>query len=180
MGAVGQVIGNESDGNVKCDLGGGDNATVDHFADPGEDCPPLPGDAVAVGDGPGTGGVIATGYHSAAHAGQAAAGEKRTFARTAGDVLAAEIWLRGDGSVLIRSVLATAGGRIEIGADGSVTINGVTIDPEGNIATAGTVAAADATVETVPGVPLSLAQHVHTSAAPGSPTTGPIAPPVPP
>lgn len=147
-------------------------STSVHYAAPGDDAPPLAGDHAALVEAPGSGNENAVGYFSPSLEGKAAPGEKRIFGRSPSGEVVSELWLKGDGSVVIENLL---GGKIEMAADGSVTINGVTIDLLGNISTLGTVDALDVSViaSTPPGV--SLGTHVHNVPSPVSaPTEGPI------
>lgn len=124
MGFQGEVLGNEPEGDVKVDLGGGDSAIADGFAPSGDDSPPLPGDAGLSGDtaaleeGVESGTVQAVGYHDNETTAVAKPGEKRIYSRASQGVLAVEIYLQKDGSILIRDHLG--GGDVVIGA-GEVT-----------------------------------------------------------
>lgn len=161
---IAEVSAVEADGNVKCDLGGDDALIADHFADGGDDCPPLAGDFVALDDGPGTGTKQATGYHdpSDVTARQAAPGEKRIYSRAGPGVLAATLWLKADGTIVIQSELAPAGGTFEIGVDGVVTINGdAQIDATGEV------------IAKVSGGGVKLSTHLTPS------PFGPLGPPTP-
>jgi hypothetical protein len=124
VGRIAEVVAVDADGNTRCRLGGPNDLTADHFADSGDDCPPLAGDFVALDDGPGTGTKQATGYHdpSATTARQAAPGEKRIYSRAAPGTLAATVWLKADGTVLVKNHLAAGGGELFIGLDGVVNL----------------------------------------------------------
>lgn len=150
--------------DVKCDPGGGDNVTAPHFADPGDDSRPLPGDYAALEDSAGSGAEQVTGYADVRNAGKAAAGEKRIYARDASGALKIELWLKGDG----RLVITNSSGTVEMAANGDVTINGVVIDADGNITAPGEVTAMAA----VPAESVTLSQHIHgTGAGPSDPPT---------
>jgi hypothetical protein len=150
--------------DVKADLGGGDNVTLDHFAPPGVDALPLPGDAAAVGDGAGTGNAHATGYNDPLNAGRALPGEHRIYARDSDGNVVAEVWVKGSAHIVIEN----AEGTIELRADGTIDLNGVTIDPQGNITAPGEVTAKGGTP-----APVTLSQHLHPTG------TGPSGPPQP-
>jgi hypothetical protein len=150
--------------DVKADLGGGDNVTLDHFAPPGVDALPLPGDAAAIGDGAGTGRAQATGYNDPKNAGRAKPGELRVYGRDPDGNIVNEVWLQGSGEVLIEN----AEGTFHMAVDGKVTINGVTIDTQGNITAPGEVTAKGGTP-----VPVNLSTHLHPTG------TGPSGPPQP-
>lgn len=150
--------------DVKSDLGGR-TITATHFADPGDDSRPLPTDFVALSSAPGAGVKQAVGYLDPKTEPAAGPGEKRIYSRSGPGTVAAVVWLKNDGTVVIENA---AGGTIEMASSGDVTINGVTIDAAGNISAPGEVTAKSMAT------PVALSTHVHTSAAPGSPTSGPI------
>lgn len=151
---------------VKVDRGGGDNATVDHYEPSGSDSQPLPGDTVALGEDAEAGTEYAAGYHDTTTK-KAGPGEKRIYGRTPGGQVAAEVWCKADGTVVITNLLAPAGGAVEVGADGTITLNGVKIDAQGNVSAPGEVTA-KATSAAV-----ALSTHVHPTAL------GPSGPPTP-
>lgn len=136
--------------DVKCDPGG-DTLTAPHFADPGDDSQPLPGDFVALETSSGSGLEQATGYADVKNEGKAQPGEKRIYARDASGAVMVELWLRGDGSLVIDN----GSGKVELAAGGDVTINGVVIDASGNVKAPGEVTA----MATGPGVKLSKHKH---------------------
>lgn len=177
MGSVAEVLSftrtSDDSGqgaDVHGDLGGGDLVTAQHFADCGDDSQPFPGDFVATNEAPGHGNEQVTGYIDPLVTQEAGPGEKRIYSRSAPGVVAAVIWLKADGTVVVTNEL----GAIEMAPDGDVTINGVVIDVAGNISTPGTIQGLE-----VSNAAVSLGTHVHTSAAPGSPT-GPATSPPPP
>lgn len=149
--------------DLVCDPGGGRSVTVPFYTTPGVDALPLPGDTVALEDTSGMGCEMGVGTGDTRNAGTAATGEVRLYARDAAGNVKAELWLKGDGS----AVFANALGRIELGANGTVTINGVTIDPAGNIVTTGEVTAKAAT----PATAVNLSTHLHGTGV--GPTTAP-------
>jgi hypothetical protein len=147
---------------VKFDRGGNDTVTGYHFAPPGTDAPPLPGDVGYLGDDLGAGNAQAVGYQDPKNAGVAAVGEHRIYARSSTGALVAELWLKADGAILARSVLA--GSSAELGADGSISLanatGGLAIDGAGNV------------TATTPLGTFGAGTHMHGS--PFGPTTGPI------
>ncbi len=163
MGRIAHVVAVEENGDVRCDLNEGDPLTADHFGDGGDDSPPLAGDFVALTEGSGTGNEQATGYHDPVNASQAAPGEKRIYGRSPAGVLAATVWLKGDGTILIRSELAPTGGTFEIDpVTGAITLNGkATVNALGEVT---------AKTDVAGGVKLS-----HMTPSP----FGPLGPPVP-
>lgn len=164
--------------DVPCDAGDGDAITAPHFGPAGDDSPPLAGDYVALEDSGGSGGEQAVGYADTRNAGKARAGEWRRYGRTPAGAPISELWAKGDGTVLL---VNEGGGSFEMAADGKVTINGVVIDTDGNISAPGNIAAeGDVSGAEVSNSSISLGTHVHTSAAPGSPTGAGTSPPPPP
>ena len=150
--------------DVKCDPNDGETLTAAHFADSGDDSPPLPGDTVALEDSTGAGAEQVSGYIDPLNAGVALPGEKRIYARDEDGNIVAEIHIKRSGSILIEN----GEGTFEIADSGTVTINGVTIDPDGNINAPGDVTAkADST-------PVKLSTHLHPTAMgpSGAPTPG--------
>jgi hypothetical protein len=147
---------------VKFDRGGNDTVTGYHFAPPGTDAPPLPGDVGYLGDDLGAGNAQAVAYQDPKNAGVAAGGEHRIYARSAAGELVAELWVKADGSILARSVLASSS--VELGADGSISLanatGGLTVDAAGNV------------TATTPLGTFGAGTHMHGS--PFGPTTGPI------
>jgi hypothetical protein len=148
--------------DVKVDPGG-DSITVPHFADPGDDSCPLPGDTAALGESSGAGAEHATGYADTRNAGKALAGEKRLYARAADGTVKVELWLKRDGSI----VISNGQGSFAMETGGNVTINGVTIDTGGNVRAGGEVTAKVGPQQ------VSLSTHSHLSG------TGPTQPPTP-
>ena len=98
MGFVGSVVDIEEEGDVKVDLGGGDDIIADNFGPPGDDSPPLPGDTVALAEGTESGTLQTTGYDDPNNSPVAAPGEKRFYARDSNGVIVGVISLKGDGT----------------------------------------------------------------------------------
>lgn len=124
MGFLGAVIAFERatvDGaqapEVRVDRDGDEVATGHHFSAPGDDSPPLPGDLAYLGDDAGAGSAQAVGYQDPATPGTAAPGERRLYARSAPGVVAVELWLKGDGTLVASNA---SGAVVELGPDGSV------------------------------------------------------------
>jgi hypothetical protein len=150
--------------DVKADLGGGDNATLDHFTPPGVDALPLPGDGAAISGGASTGGEQATGYNDPKNEGKAQPGEVRLYARSPAGAVVGEFWLKGDGEIRCENI---AGGFFVLKADGSFEVNGVTISLTGAIEAPLEITAMASAV------PVKLSTHTHLSG------TGPTSPPTP-
>lgn len=187
MGRIGRLLSfarrsrfgtNYSD--AKGDMGGGDNNTPQHFGAPGDDAHPLPSDLFVMVPLTGTGRGAAVGYLDPKAVQSAGPGERRVYARDAAGQEVAQVWLQSDGSV----VLSNANGGIVLGANGTVSINGVEIDPAGNISApnnmdlAGALTAASVTadqIEALTSLIAALSQlvaHVHPAGDPPG-NTGP-------
>lgn len=151
--------------DLKLDPGGGDIRTAEHFAPPGDDSYPLDTDYVYVGRTPQNGRVSAIGYVDPQNTPKAAKGEKRIYSRDGSGAVAAEVWLKSDGTVVLDngngsvtlapdgsteaanplgsvtlaadgSILGqNAAGSFELQAGGAFVVNGVTISPAGLITT---------------------------------------------
>lgn len=128
MGIVSRVISFLSR-ETKVDRGAGDNVTARHFADPGDDSHPLPGDWCALSGAAGSGRQSAVGYYDAKNASKATAGEKRIYSRNAEGALAAEVWLKNDKTVII----SNGAGLFTMEPGGDVVINGARITKEGEV-----------------------------------------------
>src|SRR5688500_13212181 len=102
-------------------MGGGDALTAPHFANAGDDSPPLPGDYAVLVDASGAGAMNAVGYADVRNVGEAEPGEKRIYARDADGAPAVSLWLKGDGTL----VITNGSGTFEMAEDGVVTINGL-------------------------------------------------------
>lgn len=164
---------------VKCDQGGDDTVTGYHFTPPGVDAAPLPGDVAYLGDDQGRGNAQALGYQDPANAGVAAGGEHRSYSRAPSGSPVAEIWLKGDGSILVRSVLGASSA--ELGADGSISLTtaqaSAQLGADGaiNLSNALGGIAVDAAGNVTATTPLgSFGAGTHTHASPFGPTGPPI------
>lgn len=87
--------------DVIVDAGGGDNTPAELYQPPGDDALPLPGDGALLQEAPGSGNKGTIGFNDPANEGKAAPGEKRFYSRQQSGALAADIWLKNDGSVHI-------------------------------------------------------------------------------
>lgn len=156
MGRIATVLALEGADEIKIDGDDGDSSTPPHFAPPGDDSRPLPGDDVLTLDVDGAGSEAVVGYADGT-AKTAGAGERRIYARDASGAVVCELYLKGDGAIEIST----------IASGNSVTINGVTIDAAGNISAPGEVTAkAGASA-------VKLSTHMHPTAM------GPSGPPTP-
>lgn len=168
MGFIGKVLsfirvvrGDTKTSDVKVSTGGDVNLTVDHFSDVGDDSQPLPDDYTALVSHNGEGRLSAVGYIDPANEQKSNAGEKRIYARDSNGAQVVELWLKNDGS----AILSNGTGKIELLANGNVVLNTVVIDVAGNISTPASITTPSAVVNGK-----QLAEHIHISAAPGTPT----------
>ena len=83
--------------DVKCDPGGGDNLTPEHFADSGDDSHPMPTDDAYVGSQKRTGGGAAIGYIDRKDNKKTGLGEKRIYGRDTDANAINEVWLKSNG-----------------------------------------------------------------------------------
>jgi len=132
--------------DVKTDPGGGANVTAEHFASPGVDSHPLPGDYVCAVSVPQSGRKAAVGYVDPQTTPKALAGETRIYARDADGNEIAAVWVKNTGEVATSndngSVTLAANGSIlgqngsgsfELQASGDFVVNGVTIAADGSV-----------------------------------------------
>jgi len=149
--------GNGSD--VKVEVAGEDFVdSAEHFANSGDDSPPLKGDFAALDDAPGKGSQRTTGYVDSKNAGKALPGEKRIYARDADGVVVAELWMNVTEKVIDVQGLAP-GWKYRLGK--------LEIDEDGNLTTPGEITAKAGTPQLV-----TLTQHIHpTGTGPSGPAT---------
>lgn len=162
---------------VKLERGGDDPVTGFHFAPPGTDAHPLPGDVAYCGDDVGAGNAQALGYQDPKNPGVALAGEHRIYARAADGTVKAQVWLKADGSILVSNDLGSA----ELGPDGALSLASpqasATLGADGSISLANAVGglAVDAAGNVVATTPLgTFGAGTHTHASPFGPTGPPI------
>lgn len=159
---------------VKVD-NGGDVFVAEHFAPPGCDAPPLPGDFAAVSDAPGAGGSQATGYNDTKNTGKAKPGEVRHYARDASGAIVGEWWVKGDGTF----VFENAGGTFEISPDGKLKADVPEAEftgdlkVEGNITAGASIEAGGEITWNAKAAPTKASTHTHPTAM------GPSGPPIP-
>lgn len=124
MGRVAEVKGFEmtDDGPVvKVDMGGGDIATADHYADAGDDSVPLPGDVAAIEESTGAGSYHTAGYTDVAAPQKSAPGEKRVYARDPNtNETVCEVWCKNNGDIVLEVLSPSA--QIHIKSAGPVFI----------------------------------------------------------
>lgn len=107
--------------DVLVDDGNGDTFTVDLFQPPGDDSLPLPGDTALLQESAGSGNKAAVAFNDPANEGKAGNGERRIYSRTAEKKIAADVWLKADGSVHIEVHELTA--KVFIKTKGAVIID---------------------------------------------------------
>ncbi len=138
--------------DVMVDPGGGANITGEHYSDPGDDSFPMVGiDYGVTVSISRKGGAVIVGYVDPVNTPKAVQGDKRIYSRDSNGDTIAEVWLKSDGSILV----SNDNGDFELKSDGSIDMNGVTIDTSGNVVIPGTlsVAGKDFTTHTHGGSP---------------------------
>lgn len=177
--------------DVKHDPGGGANETGEHFQAANQDAVPLPNDYLLTVNVQRTGGEVVVGFIDPKQEQTAEPGEYRAYARNADGVQVVQIHLKKDGTAVLSNAEATVeikpsgevntqngAGFYKLQDDGTVNINGATIDPEGNIDTptnvtsGGIVAAATVEAPSVKADSKELAGHTHPAGTPPG-NTGP-------
>lgn len=148
---------------VRVDDGSGAVRTPYHFSAPGDDSQPLPGDIAHVAPAAGAGFGSAVGYQDPSTEPRAGGGEKRIYARSGPGVVACEVFLRADGSL----VLSNPAGSVELAPDGALVLRNALASLE--LSAAGT-----ASLRTILGT-FGLDTHAHL-APPGGGLTGPPTP----
>lgn len=180
--------------DVKHNPGGGANETGEHFQAANQDAAPLPGDYLLTVSVQRTGGEAVVGFIDPNQEQTAEPGEYRAYARDANGAQVVQLHLKQDGTAVINNGAATvevkpsgevntqnASGFYTLQDDGTVNINGVTINPAGNIETptnitsGGTVSAPTvAGSSSVTAAGKELAGHIHPAGSPPG-NTGPNA-----
>lgn len=180
--------------DVKHDPGGGANETGEHFQAANQDAVPLPGDYLLTVSVQRTGGEVVVGFIDPKQEQTAEPGEYRAYARDEDGTQVVQLHLKKDGTAVLNNAEATVemkpsgevntqngGGFYKLQDDGTVNINGATIDPSGNIDTptnvtsGGTVSAPTvAGSSSVTAAGKELAGHVHPAGSPPG-NTGPNA-----
>lgn len=112
------VVTGERVPEVTLDRDGDETATAGHFAPPGVDAVPLPGDVAYAGDDVGAGAAQAVAYQDPTTPPVAAGGEVRLYSRSGPGVVAVELWLKADGTI----VAANGLGSMALGPDGRVIV----------------------------------------------------------
>lgn len=185
--------------DVKVNLGGGENITPEHYANAGDDSYPLLTDYAYGSNIPRTGTGVVTGYLDPINTPKALSGDKRIYSRDSAGAGVSEVWLKNTGEILVSNdngnITLRADGSIkgdngsgffELKTSGTVDINGVTIDPAGNINSPSTIIAttsvsapllAAASSLTVSGKEMSGHTHAQGNDSNGDTqvnTTGPV------
>lgn len=149
--------------DVELDPGGGDNVTAQHSAPAGVDSQPLLSDSAVAVPVPGTGRFVVVGYFDPDNDPKAGPGEYRAYARDEDGAEVAQVWLKSDGSIEAQN----AAGNFSLQSDGTFSVNGVTISPDGKITTPTGI---DSPSIVANGK--ELAVHAHNAGTPPG-TTGP-------
>jgi len=169
--------------DVKIDPGGGSNVTAEHFAPAGDDSFPLKTDYLVTNDLPRAGGEAVVDYLDPINTPKATEGDKRIYARDASNgAVSVEVWLKNDGTGILSNANGSftrnpdgsikginGSGSFELQAGGNFVVNGVTIDPGGNISTGGTLNADDVTADNQN---VTLSTHTHNGGTVPSPDPG--------
>lgn len=174
MGLMSRILGFErvdrngsKVGEIKVDTGGEVNIITDNFLPAGDDSRPLTTDYAYVASVPATGRGVITGFVDPINEGKSKEGEKRIYARDPSDgSIVNEIWLKNDGSVLC----SNDNGTFELEAGGDILLNGVRIDPDGNITVPGSGSVNSPSI-VVDGK--ELKNHTHGGVTSGGSNTGP-------
>ena len=156
--------------DVKIDSGGGANATAKHFGAPGDDAFPLQSDFVATIPVQGSGRLAAVGYADPINTPVALEGDRRIYSRDPTDgTTSAQVWIKSDGTIVVDN----GSGSLSIEPAGTVTINGVTIDTDGNISTPGDIGSEGTItgdIDVIAGT-ISGKTHVHGGVTAGTAST---------
>ena len=135
MGHIAKVISAErSEANgakitdIKADPGGEAIATAQLFSQAGDDSLPVGGDYALFVQLPG-GSFACVGNIDIKNKQTAKSGDRRFYSRNSDGDQMSEVWLKNDGEVL----LGNENGFIKIQPDGTVNINGSTIDKDGKM-----------------------------------------------
>lgn len=116
--------------DVTIKSGGGVNMTAEHFGGAGSDAQPTVKDYAYLAMNSGTGRHVVIGYLDPVNEGQAKAGERGILGRNPSDnTILCRVFVRNDGSIEIDN----DNGGFLLMPNGTVNINGVTIDVNGNI-----------------------------------------------
>lgn len=170
MGLISKVINylvtirnNANVNDVTIQTGGNFNITAEQYNDAGSFSQPLTTDyAVAVRDS-GTGRMIVVGFVDPLNENEANAGDSGIYGRNAAGTVVCRVFCRSDGSVEINN----ANGFFLLEPNGVFTINGVTIDTNGNLTSPATVTAVSAVATNVTAessmliAGKELANHTH-------------------
>ena len=122
------------------------NFTTPHFTPPGDDSPPLLNDQAALVESTGEGRMNSVGYIDNTNPGVANPGEKRFYCRDGEGVIKAVLYMQNDGAFSVISddyeisalangtiKIANSTGNFDMASGGTINLNGVTIDTDGNL-----------------------------------------------
>ncbi len=170
--------------DIKTDVGGGEILTAEMSHPSGDDSQPLPDDYVTLVRIRRSGRVIAVGFTETDAEQTAGPGEKRIYSRNVSTrEEMAQVWLKNTGEIRVDNDdgsmtlnpdgsqrFENANGYIELQEDGTVNINGATINPNGDIESPTTVISPSVEAD---GRELAGHDHAITS---GSSAPGPTGP----
>lgn len=154
--------------DVKVDMGGGYNITVKHLSNPGDDSYPLNSDYVLLVSTRGEGKHVAIAYADTVNTSKANEGDKRIYSRDSAGAMAAEVWLKNDGEIL----LSNGDGYIKLIPGGNIDLNGVIIDSSGKITSSADII----TTADVKAGPTAIDVVTHTHIGSPSAAVGPVTP----
>lgn len=144
--------------DVQIDTGGGAVVTAEHFADSGDDSFPLITDYCAGVSSTRQGNILNVGYLDPLNTPKSILGDKRIYARDpATGACVGEIWLHNDGAIDI----VNASGFIKLLVNGTVNMNGATIDATGAIVSPVSISAPSVIANGK-----ELAEHTHPAGTP--------------
>lgn len=182
LGPVTEVKRTDDGIEVRVDEGGDRIGLAHHLAPPGIDAPPIAGvDYAGTAPAPGSGAEQVVGYHDPKNDSVAADGEFRAYGRDPSGKIVNEVWLKGDGSVLIKNDKGT----IEVGPDAKTKADIPELEVTGDLKVGGDVKVtgkieaggeikADLEITWMSGsTPTKGSTHTHPSAM------GPTGPPIP-
>lgn len=185
-----QTVGSTKTTQVQLDQGAGYTAQAPYSTPSGVASTPMPGDLAVCLEVPGSGQTFVVGYIDPQFAQGLATGEAKLYSRDSSGAEVASLYLTREGRATLKNSkgqavlnpdgsggLSNDNGGFTLQAGGSVIINGVTIDPSGNISGAGSINAKSlkTTGDVQAGI-ISVTGHKHGGVTTGGGTTLPPVP----
>jgi hypothetical protein len=187
MGLMARVLemlrldrGGDKISELQYDLGSNTTATGQHFSSPGDDANPMPQDYVMTVSFPELGNFIPVGYIDPKNADMSKPGEKRIYSRDSSGTLVADIILKNDGGIEIKSSGSSffmestgsmrgqnSNGFFELTPAGVFTASSISVT--GTIDAGGTISSDSIQVNGK-----ELDNHLHSGVSTGGGNTGPI------